>query len=47
MDVKEPGYDQAWYMYDRIVADAGEKFHVPAGVVLIDPRLSTDRLKYL
>ena len=45
VSVQEPGYDQAWY--DRIVADAGEKYHVPPEAELIDPRLSTDRLRFL
>jgi hypothetical protein len=46
VDVKENGYDQAWY--DRIVADAGEKYRVPDSVSdLIDPRLSTDRLQFM
>ena len=46
--VKEPGYDNAWYA--RIAADAGEKYHVPSGLAdadLVDPRLSTDRLRYM
>ena len=57
VSVKEPGYDAAWYA--RIAADAGEKYHVPtagdgsdAGDVgareqLVDPRLSTDRLRFM
>jgi len=55
--VGEGGYDKTWY--SRIAADvyvddhgktvkAGEKYRVPASVgEVIDPRLSTDRLKYL
>ena len=45
VSVQEPGYDETWY--DRIVADAGEKYHVPSQFELVDPRLSTDRLKFL
>ena len=45
VSVEEGGYDQAWY--DRIAAEAGDKYHVPQEVLLIDPRLSTDRLKYM
>ena len=44
VQVQEPGYDEAWY--ERIVADAGEKYHVPSQSEVIDPRLSTDRLQF-
>ena len=40
-----PGFAQS--QRDRIVADAGEKYHVPSQFELVDPRLSTDRLKFL
>ena len=44
--VQEHGYDDAWYA--RIAADAGSKYHVPDAVgEPLDPRLSTDRLRYL
>jgi hypothetical protein len=33
--------------YARIVADAGEKYRVPPQFELVDPRLSTDRLRFL
>ena len=54
VQVKEPGYDQSWY--DRIAADAGEKYHVPGSgdgggdgdaVPLLNPRLSKDRLRFM
>ena len=46
MHVQEHGYDDAWYA--RIAADAGSKYHVPDAVgEPVDPRLSTDRLRYL
>jgi len=54
VQVKEPGYDQSWY--DRIAADAGEKYHVPGGgdgggdgdaAPLLNPRLSKDRLRFM
>ena len=49
VDVKETGYDEAWYA--RIAQDAGGKYHVPATgsteEAFIDPRLSTDRLHFM
>ena len=43
VEVKELGYGPDWYA--RIVADAGDKYHVPDH--MIDPRISSDRLLYL
>ena len=48
VDVKESGNDDAWYA--RIAADAGDKYHVPESLgeqQIVDPRLSTDRLRFM
>lgn len=39
------GYDEAWYA--RIVKDAGQKYHIPEGIEIMNPRLSEERLQFM
>ena len=48
VDIKSVGYDDAWYA--RIAKDAPEHYRVPdsgTGALLLNPALSTDRLKFI